>query len=138
MRDASMLYIARWALQKRASQKYMVAGGNPLEFRCEKCRLILNEQLTPRLFRPPYGRISLRQLVRLSRQYEIVMWDVMGMDYKPELDANQVVANITDHVRPGSIALLHDSKLASGRVVDALPKILSHFQEQGYEFRALE
>ena len=32
------------------------------------------------LFRPPYGRITLRQLKELKKRYKVIMWDVITRD----------------------------------------------------------
>jgi peptidoglycan/xylan/chitin deacetylase (PgdA/CDA1 family) len=101
---------------------------------------VLSEALghSPRYFRPPYGRISLAQLLRLRKMFEVVMWDILSMDYRHELTGEEVGNNVTQHARPGSIVLLHDSELAAPRVQIALPRILQHFSDKGFQFCTLD
>jgi peptidoglycan/xylan/chitin deacetylase (PgdA/CDA1 family) len=90
-----------------------------------------------RLFRPPYGRISTRQIKNLRAQYDIVMWDVLTGDYNASLSPKNILRQITAATRPGSIVLFHDSIKAYPRMKSVLPSYLVHFIEQGYTFSAL-
>jgi len=105
-----------------------------------RCQEAMNDALgyAPKYFRPPYGRISLSQLMKLRRSFEVVMWDILSMDYRSELTGQQVARNVTEHVRPGSIVLLHDSELAAERVTVALPVILEHLTENGFQMCTLD
>ncbi len=40
---------------------------------------------TSRFFRPPYGRITSRQISALKEKYQIVMWDVLTHDYSKNI-----------------------------------------------------
>lgn len=94
-------------------------------------------QVESRLFRPPYGRISLSQISMLKPHYRIVMWDVLAQDYDPAVAANQCVANVTRHVGNGSIIVFHDSLKAEERLRYALPKVLAELSEKGFIFDSL-
>ena len=89
------------------------------------------------MFRPPYGRISPKQVQFLQRHYDIVMWDVLSGDFDQDLSKEQCLKNVVDYVRPGSIVVFHDSQKAQENLYYALPRTLEHFAAQGYRFRAL-
>ena len=89
------------------------------------------------LFRPPYGRITRKQISALKDDYNIVMWDVITHDYDKKLSPEQVFANVTNHLRKGSIVVFHDSVKASTNVLEVLPKAIEFWKNQGYDYRLL-
>lgn len=77
------------------------------------------------IFRPPHGFISLPQLFALKLYgYEVVLFDIVSRDYDRTLSADQVVDNVLDNVRDGSVIVFHDSIKAFPRLEKALPRIL--------------
>jgi peptidoglycan/xylan/chitin deacetylase (PgdA/CDA1 family) len=95
------------------------------------------EQVRSRLFRPPYGRLRPQQAALLRAQYDIVMWDVLGMDYDPNISGEQCLQNILRNASPGSIVVLHDSLKAERNLRYALPRALEHFRAEGFVFESL-
>ena len=89
------------------------------------------------LFRPPYGRLSIRQFIYLRKRYRIILWDVLSMDYDVKLSPDQCLKNVLNHVRPGSIITFHDSVKAWPRLKEILPLVLSDLTRQGYRFETL-
>ncbi|MEN9319792.1 MAG: hypothetical protein RLZZ309_779 [Bacteroidota bacterium] len=93
------------------------------------------------LFRPPYGRISFAQIKALrsnpSLPQDIIMWDVLSGDFDKTINSEQCAQNVIQHAGPGSIIVFHDSAKAMDRLRVALPKVLSHFSELGYQFKAI-
>lgn len=109
----------------------------------DDCNAVLTEfQLAgnasgkPRLFRPPYGRITRRQ-IRSITGYRIIMWDVLSVDYNKNLSAEACLRNTIRACRPGSIIVFHDSLKAQKNMMYALPRVLDHFTTEGYVFKAL-
>lgn len=90
-----------------------------------------------KLFRPPYGRITRKQISALN-EYAIIMWDVLSIDYNRHLSAASCLRNTTHAVRPGSVIVFHDSVKAEKNLVYALPQFISHCLDQGYAFKAIE
>lgn len=91
----------------------------------------------PRLFRPPYGKITRPQIGALRTSHQIVMWDVLTRDYDKALTPEACCTGAIRATRPGSIVLFHDSLKAEKNMSYALPRFLAHFAEQGFEFKAL-
>ena len=86
--------------------------------------------------RPPYGKRLLGLPLYLSRHHRpVVLWDLEPDTYHRQADG--VVGYVNEHVRPGSIILLHVeiSSRIQNRV--ALPRILSDLHERGYRFVTL-
>ncbi|MEM7316402.1 MAG: polysaccharide deacetylase family protein [Planctomycetota bacterium] len=88
-------------------------------------------------FRPPYGRFTFSQWWRLRKQYQCIMWDVTSQDYRAELSGSDIEAIVLEHATPGSIVLLHDSELAAPRMLAALPRLLRHYQDRGFQFATI-
>ncbi len=79
-----------------------------------------------RVFRPPHGYIRLMQLCALRLNgYSVILFDVVSRDYDRSLTPEDVVSNVMDNVRDGSLIVFHDSVKAFPRLKTALPKILS-------------
>ena len=95
-----------------------------------------NALYKPRLFRPPYGRITRKQIGALSH-YSIIMWDVLSVDYNKHLAPERCARNTIKATRPGSIILFHDSLKAEGNMRVALPAVLDHFTNLGFVFKSL-
>jgi peptidoglycan-N-acetylglucosamine deacetylase len=95
------------------------------------------ELIGSRLFRPPYGRIRPAQVRRLRERYKIIMWSVLSVDYDRRVPGPQVVKNVLENVRPGSIIVFHDSVKASKNLYHALPEVLEHLSAEGYRMEAL-
>lgn len=104
----------------------------------EKC----NEQFVksgisaPSLFRPPYGRITRKQ-IRLLTEYRIIMWDVLSGDYKRSISPEKCLRNTIAATRPGSIIVFHDSLKAERNLMYTLPRFIEHFAERGFVFKSL-
>ncbi|HKJ41250.1 MAG TPA: polysaccharide deacetylase family protein [Sunxiuqinia sp.] len=89
------------------------------------------------LFRPPHGLMRWTQFNEISKNYRVVMWDILTGDYKPELSPESIVENVLDFVRPGSIITFHDSIKSKQNLMVALPEIISKLKEQKYQFTLL-
>ena len=90
------------------------------------------------LFRPPYGRLRPSQAEDLrSRDYRIVMWDVLSGDFDADLSPADCLSNVIDNAVPGSIVVFHDSLKAERNLRHALPGVLAHYAGLGFEFAAL-
>jgi peptidoglycan/xylan/chitin deacetylase (PgdA/CDA1 family) len=99
------------------------------------------QSISSNLFRPPYGRISFAQIKALrsdpSLPQDILMWDVLSGDFDTTITGDQCAQNVIQHAGPGSIIVFHDSTKAMDRLRIALPKVLLHFSQLGYQFKAL-
>ncbi len=106
----------------------------------ERACTILHEVASIRtpLFRPPFGRMHPFHWRAMKHRWRCIMWDVTSQDFVEELSWKAIEKTVIDNSSSGSIVLLHDSPRAAPRSVKALPGILRHFKEQGFQFQALE
>lgn len=81
-----------------------------------------------RWFRPPFGRTNTHTLTAArSLGLTTVLWDVAGWDWDLAGDPAAIAQNVVEHVRPGSIVLLHELP----QTVQALPAILAGLERRG-------
>jgi len=96
-----------------------------------------SEYIESDLFRPPYGRITPKQIKALKNDYQLIMWDLITHDYDRSLSHQQVFKNVENHLRKGSIVVFHDSVKASDNVLTVLPQAIEFWKSKGYEYRLL-
>ncbi len=102
----------------------------------------LCENLLPKnkskLFRPPYGKISIKQS-RLVRRlgYKIIMWDILSADFDQTISPEKCLENATQKVTTGSIIVFHDSVKAYKNLEHTLPRAIVHYKERGFVFDVL-
>jgi peptidoglycan/xylan/chitin deacetylase (PgdA/CDA1 family) len=93
------------------------------------------------LFRPPYGRITKRQIRALSSMknlpQQIIMWDVLSADFDLKLNGEDCARNVIKNTKPGSIIVFHDSQKAWDRMSVTLPMVLAYFSQLGYRFETI-
>ena len=86
--------------------------------------------IRPIIFRPPYGArwFGLMSVLR-QRGLKMVMWSVMGFDWKYKTQA--IIQAITRRLRPGAVILLHDGHeqpppegIDQSSTVEALPAVI--------------
>jgi peptidoglycan/xylan/chitin deacetylase (PgdA/CDA1 family) len=90
-----------------------------------------------KLFRPPHGRMSNKQRAALTKDYKVIMWDVLSGDFDSSLSGEDCCEAVIDSVTNGSIIVFHDSEKAAPRLKIALPLILEDLMNQGFSFKAI-
>ena len=93
-----------------------------------------------RNYRPPYGRIRMSQVRRLSKgrkPWRIYMWDILSGDFDQELTPEQCLSNVISNLEPGSIVVFHDSVKAFPRLKYVLPEVLRYCKTKSWQLQAL-
>ena len=91
----------------------------------------------PALLRPPYGDANEPVATMAKNQgYSIVLWSIDTLDWSQKEPEN-IVKNVTDHVRNGDIILMHSNsdKIATK---EALPMMIEALQRLNFEIVDLE
>ncbi len=89
------------------------------------------------LFRPPYGKLTPKQIEFLQRHYKIIMWDVLSGDFDENISAEKCYNNVVQYSKPGSIIVFHDNIKAMKKVKEVLPRILEYYSNLGYTFSTI-
>jgi peptidoglycan/xylan/chitin deacetylase (PgdA/CDA1 family) len=98
------------------------------------------ELIPSRLFRPPYGRATRRQmksLIQPAFQMKIVMWTLLSGDFDPGISKERCLQQVIGNLREGDIVVFHDSQKAAQKLQYVLPKILDWMKEKGYRSEVL-
>jgi peptidoglycan/xylan/chitin deacetylase (PgdA/CDA1 family) len=88
----------------------------------------------PHFFRPPYG-VTTPDLARAVNKmnFEVIGWNIRSLDTVK--DKNQVLTRIIDHLKPGSIILMHDA--VSGIEI-VLRELLIYLKNNNYKVVGLD
>ena len=88
------------------------------------------------LFRPPYGRLRVRQYRILERSMRIVFWDLMPYDFDRKLTAEQSYSILLRRIRSGSVIVLHDTESSNAALY--LDRFIQKALEEGYSFGSVD
>lgn len=101
---------------------------------------ICGEGYTPdvRLFRPPYGKITKKELKYLLPDYKIIMWDVLSYDFSSKLNGRQCLESSIRASTEGSIIIFHDSLKSRDKIKLLVYQYIVHFLEKNFHFCKIE
>jgi len=99
----------------------------------EKC----NQRVYSPLFRPPYGKITPKQIKVVKKNYLIVMWSALSYDFNKNISPYECLSIAKKNTRSGTIIVFHDSEKAAENMLYALPRYLEYFITKGYQFEKL-
>jgi peptidoglycan-N-acetylglucosamine deacetylase len=88
--------------------------------------------LPGRLFRPPYGRLTISQYRKLKKKFRIVFWDLMAFDFDAGFGAAGSLSVLKRKIRRGSVIVLHDKPQSSANSI--LPEFFDSAISKGYRF----
>ena len=88
------------------------------------------------LFRPPFGRIGMKQYRQLKNQYRIIFWDIMPYDFDGNFGSKRSLQILKKKIRPGSVIVLHDTPSSSANTV--IGEFLTYAVSSGYRFEMID
>ena len=89
-----------------------------------------------KIFRPPFGRISVNQKRKLSGSYKIVFWDIMAYDFDAAFRPEKCLNLLKRKIRPGSIIVLHDKVSSCANAI--VEEFINFAKREGYRFELLD
>lgn len=98
---------------------------------------LCDEYTKSELFRPPYGKIGLNQLLAVKKKYKVIYWSILSRDFEVDLDIEDSLNYMKENTGAGEIVLFHDSEKAEKNLKQMLPEFLKHFTDKGYNFITL-
>ena len=99
----------------------------------EKCQHLVNSKL----FRPPYGKISFRQLKEVKQSYQVILWSISTLDFDKKETPKNCLNRIKKYLRPGSIIVMHDSLKAEKNLKRFLPGALEYISSKGFNLKSI-
>ncbi len=101
----------------------------------KKCKdvLINTTGITPKYYRPPYGKFNL-STNKFLKQFELknVMWSLLTYDFKN--DFNLVKYSVDKYLKSNSIIVLHDSIKSKNIIVDSIHYVAEQAAKKGLSF----
>jgi peptidoglycan-N-acetylglucosamine deacetylase len=94
------------------------------------------EQFTStEFFRPPYGKMTMRQYRLISARYKLVMWNLMPYDFDTSLTRSEVTDILKRNARRGSVIVMHDNPTA--KAWEIIDEFIPWCLENGFRFVTL-
>ena len=102
-------------------------------FRCTSEKYLKNAETSSPvtsgvIFRPPYGRMNLRQYRMIKRKFRIIFWDLMPYDFDASFGPAKSLNILKKKIRPGSVIVLHDNP--GSTVHDFLSEFIQYCLEE--------
>ncbi len=95
-----------------------------------------SKQIDSALFRPPYGKITLRQAKYLKNRFDIIMWSVLTYDFDKTVSPEECLL-LSMEVKPGNIVVFHDNVKSADNLLYALPRFIDFCLSKGYVFKTI-
>ena len=97
-----------------------------------------NNVIDTELFRPPYGKITPKQLSVISKSYKVILWDVLSYDFSQDITPVECFEIVKKNTRSGAIIVFHASKKASRNMLYALPNFIEFAFRKKYIFSLIK
>ena len=107
-----------------------------LEGEIVKCEQVIYSMtgITPKLFRPPQGRVPDMLLSVTDRLgYNVILWSIDTLDWSHNSSDNICTA-VRNNLTGGDIILMHDYVSGKNTTCDALRRLIPDLLSQGYTF----
>ena len=99
---------------------------------------LAGDMLHTDLFRPPYARVTRKQLKAIAQRYHIVMWNVLSRDYNVHLTPKMCLRETIKGLRGGDIISMHDSAKSFKNTSYILPALLRKARAKGLKCKIIE
>ncbi len=96
----------------------------------EKCQELMKGNV---LFRPPYGKMTSKQIFNLKKKYKLILWDILSYDFK-EKNPTKLKSNVLDNISDGSILVFHNNTKSYKLLKETLRDIIIQLKGMGYSF----
>ena len=97
------------------------------------------KQYKSRLFRPPYGQLSLAQLIYLIvGRYKVILWSLDTQDWVHDFTIINNVRETIQKLKAGDIILLHFSKQHAEKTIRILPILMDEISEKKLVCKAID
>ena len=97
----------------------------------EKCQTLMPKN---KLFRPPYGKISPKQIRALKKKYQIILWDVLSWDFATNITSKQIKKNVLENTCSGSIIVFHNNQQSLKNLSPILKEIIQKLKSKRFSF----
>ena len=100
----------------------------------ERCQKLMPEN---KLYRPPYGKLSFNQIQKLKKNYKLILWDVLSMDFSNSTTSSRIKNNVLNNVENGSIIVFHNNQKCFKNLKPVLKETITELKKKGYTFSTI-
>jgi peptidoglycan-N-acetylglucosamine deacetylase len=83
------------------------------------------------LFRPPYGKIGIRQWLFLRKIFKIKFWTCLIHDFNSAIPSDKLLKKLKKNSFQGAVIILHDSEKSYSQLKTILPLYLDYLKQNG-------
>lgn len=95
------------------------------------------EFIDSKLFRPPYGRMTISQTHQVKKNYQIIMWSWLSFDYDKNIPIEKILRKAQNQITAGDILVLHDNAKTKDRLKILLPEIVALIEQKELRFKRI-
>lgn len=89
------------------------------------------------LFRPPYGRISFWQFLKLLKNgKKIIFWSWLSYDFDNQISTEKIIEK-AKKIKGGDILVFHDSEKSFSNLKGSIEKIICEIKAKNLSFKTL-
>ena len=100
----------------------------------ERCQKLMPEN---KLYRPPYGKLSFNQIHKLKKDYKLILWDVLSMDFSKSITTSKIKNNVLNNVENGSIIVFHNNLKSFHNLIPILKETITELKKREYTFSTI-
>jgi len=89
-----------------------------------------------KIFRPPFGRLSIKQKTVLPKSFKLIFWDIMAYDFDSTFGEANSLRILKTRIRPGSVIVLHDTVTSCANKI--IEEFITYSVGEGYRFELLD
>jgi peptidoglycan/xylan/chitin deacetylase (PgdA/CDA1 family) len=97
----------------------------------ERCQKLMPENT---LYRPPYGKLSFNQIHKLKKDYKLILWDVLSMDFNKSITTSKIKKNVLNNIENGSIIVFHNNQKSLKNLKPVLKETITELKNKGFSF----
>jgi Predicted xylanase/chitin deacetylase len=88
-----------------------------------------------KIFRPPFGRMSIKQKKGLPKSFKLIFWDIMAYDFDATFGVDRCLKVLKNKIRPGSVIALHDTVTSCANKI--IEEFITYSVGEGYRFELM-
>jgi len=95
------------------------------------------EQIDSELFRPPYGKLSIKQYFQIKRLHmKVVFWSWLSYDFDPTQSVEELKKNLHT-IKGGDILVFHDNPKAANTLIESLQYVIDFLNKKSFTIKTI-
>jgi len=95
------------------------------------------EQIDSELFRPPYGKLSIKQYFQIKRLHmKVVFWSWLSYDFDPTQSVDELKKNLHT-IKGGDILVFHDNPKAANTLIESLQYVIDFLDKKSFTIKTI-